>query len=512
MVQVPAAGREALSRELARLQALAAGAGIAHPPFQITWNTGRVARRAAGQLNCLLTGGLRLLVETFRRPVMTTDSILSQPGAPVSRGGQTARTALRIAAPPPPVLVDDPRVVVVSGCAPGSPVVVTARVEMPDATREARASFRADAAGTVDTGRDTSLAGTYTGVDPFGLWWSGDPVAGPAGSTLSPVSARVRVESGGRTAEAAVARLWLAPGATVTEVREPGVWGLFARPAGSGPFPAVIAFGGSGGGLGPAAAWAPVLASHGIAALAIGYFGAPGLPETLVGIDVEVVERAAEWLLRRPDVAPGPIAVMGQSRGSELALLAGALLEPIGPVVAFTPSGVCWAGIGAHGPVTAPAWRFRGDDIPCADIGPAGTRLPAGAHVGPVISMRPRFEAMLRDRDAVRAAEIPVERVKGPILMVSGEADEMWPATAMADIAVHRAAARGFTHKLTHLRYPTAGHLCGGVPGTPTVTENRIPLTGLVYRLGGTPAGNAQSRADSWPQVLQLLLNQTGPK
>jgi hypothetical protein len=203
---------------------------------------------------------------------------------------------------------------------------------------------------------------------------------------------------------------------------------------------------------------------------------------------------------------------MGQSRGSELALLAGALLEPIGPVVALTPSGVCWAGIGAQGPVTAPAWRFRGDDLPYAPICPAGARLPAGAHVGSVISMRPCFEAMLRDRDAIRAAEIPVEQVKGPILMVSGGADAMWPATAMAENAVHRAAAHGFPHALTHLRYRAAGHLCGGVPGTPAGTENRIPLTGLVYRLGGTPAANAQARADSWPQVLQLLRNETNAK
>ena len=31
---------------------------------------------------------------------------------------------------------------------------------------------------------------------------------------------------------------------TVTDVREPGVLGLFARPAGPGPFPGVVVFGG----------------------------------------------------------------------------------------------------------------------------------------------------------------------------------------------------------------------------------------------------------------------------
>jgi dienelactone hydrolase len=432
---------------------------------------------------------------------------LSRPGIPSGRGSEVRAAPLRIVIPPGPVLVDDPRGVVISGCEPGEPVVVRARAETGNTTREAVATFRANQGGTVDTGQDASLAGTYTGTDPFGLWWSGDLVASTAGGITAPVSAALHAEASGRTAQATVERLWLAPGVMVTEVREPGVWGLFARPAGPGPFPAVIAFAGSGGGLGAAAAWAPVLASHGIVALAIAYFGVPGLPDALVRVDVEVVGRAADWLLRRPDVADRRIAVLGTSRGSELALLAGALLDPIGAVVAFAPSGVCWPGLG--GPVGASAWRFGGDDIPCADGKPAGLPLPAAAPGSP-IAMRPLFEALLADHDMIRAAEIPVERVKGPILLVSGEADAMWPAADLVQIAERRAASRGFPHRLTHLRYPGAGHMCGGVPGTPVATEIRHPLTGQLYSLGGTPAGNARARAGSWPQVLQTLADHRG--
>jgi dienelactone hydrolase len=146
-------------------------------------------------------------------------------------------------------------------------------------------------------------------------------------------------------------------------VREPGIWGLFARPAGAGPFPGVVCFGGSSGGLGPAAAWAPVLASHGFATLAIAYFGVPGLPAALAGIEVEVVERAAAWLLGRTDVGGDRVAVVGMSRGSELALLAGVLLDRVSAVVGFAPSGVCWAGLGPGGPMDAPAWTYRGDPV-----------------------------------------------------------------------------------------------------------------------------------------------------
>src|SRR5215469_15519787 len=293
---------------------------------------------------------------------------LSQLGVPASQDDHVAVVAPRITTSPGPILVDDPRGVVITGCEPGSPVTVRAFVEIDNTTREAMATFRASDSGTVDTGRDASVAGTYTGVDPFGLWWSGD-IAGPSARGIpSPVSATVCADAGGRTTRSVIERHWLAPGAAVTEIREPGVWGMFTRPAGPGPFPSVIAFAGSSGGLAAAAAWAPVLASHGIAALAIAYFGVPGLPEALARIDIEVVERAAHWMLRRRDVADGKITVIGMSRGSELALLAGALLEPISPVVAFAPSGVCWAGLGPRGPLDAPAWRFRGNDIPCAGM------------------------------------------------------------------------------------------------------------------------------------------------
>jgi RND superfamily putative drug exporter len=42
-VQAPASARGALTGELARLQTLTARAGIAHPPFQLTWNPGHTA-------------------------------------------------------------------------------------------------------------------------------------------------------------------------------------------------------------------------------------------------------------------------------------------------------------------------------------------------------------------------------------------------------------------------------------------------------------------------------------
>jgi hypothetical protein len=301
-------------------------------------------------------------------------------------------------------LVDEPVGLVVAGARPGSEVAVRATVEVAGAVHQARATFDADQAGVVDTARQASRAGSYTGVDPFGLWWSGQPVGPSRRPPSAPLTARVQAATAGRMAEAVLERHWLTLEAAATPVREPGVWGLFARPAGDGPFPGVVCFGGSSGGLAAAAAWAPVLASHGFATLAIAYFGVPGLPGALVGIEVEVVERAAAWLLGRPDVRGGRVAVVGMSRGSELALLAGTLLDRVGAVVGFAPSGVSWSGYGPGGPVDAPAWSFRGAPIPY--LGGDATPPPGFRTAGP-ITLRPLFERALQDADAVRAAETP---------------------------------------------------------------------------------------------------------
>jgi len=437
-----------------------------------------------------------------------SDAPPASAAGPGQSGAQRPQPRITVASRP---LIDEPAGIVISGCAPGEPVTVTASSLIDGSVHEAMATFTADHTGVVDTARHASTAGSYTGTDPFGLWWSATP-AGPAAHAATPpgpVTTRLRAEAANGPVTAEFQRHWLPADATVTEVREPGVHGIFARPAGPGPFPGVVAFGGSGGGLGPAAGWAPVLASHGLATLAIAYFGSPGLPGALVGIEVEVVERAARWLLRRGDVAPGTVGVLGASRGSELALWAGALLETVGAVTAFAPSGVSWSGLDAGGPVDAPAWTFAGRPLPYAPVG-APANVSQAPTAGPV-ALRAAFEPVLADPGRFEPAVIPVEDIRGPVLFVSGEADTMWPATPMTRIAEQRARDHGFRHQMVHLSYRDGGHTAAGVPGTPVVTEaRRHPLTGASYSFGGTRAGNARARADSWPRVVAFLRDALG--
>jgi dienelactone hydrolase len=117
----------------------------------------------------------------------------------------------------------------------------------------------------------------------------------------------------------------------------------------------------------------------------------------------------------------------------------------------------------------------------------------------------PAAASAVADRDAQRAAEIPVEKIGGPVLLISGRRDAMWPSELLANIAVERLRQHDFGYRFEHLCYPDAGHMIG-VPYRPTsVTDAKHPLVPIVMALGGTPAGNAHASEDSWSKVLTFL-------
>lgn len=81
----------------------------------------------------------------------------------------------------------------------------------------------------------------------------------------------------------------------------------------------------------------------------------------------------------------------------------------------------------------------------------------------------------------------------------------MWPACPMARQVAARSAARGGP-PVSILAYANAGHLVFGPPVAPD-----DPFHRRLDALGGTVAGNAAARADSWPRVVRFLKAALGP-
>jgi dienelactone hydrolase len=282
--------------------------------------------------------------------------------------------------------------------------------------------------------------------------------------------------------------------------------GTLFCPSTPGPHPAVIALGGVGGGLREGGAEA--LASEGFAALALAYFGVDPLPRELVEIPLEYFEKAIAWLKSRPEVDANRIAVVGNSKGGELALLLGATYpEDLKAVIGYAPSAVVWQGItfdreAYHRGPKSP-WSSRGEPVPFARLArplPAEMVRMVGSYLRrqPIVG-RVFYERALEDETAVAAAEIAVEKIDGPLLLISGTDDQMWPSTRLSEMAIERLKAHDHPFPYEHLRYEGAGHMI-------TLPNAEPPASwSSRYEVGGTQEANEFANADSWTKVLGFL-------
>jgi dienelactone hydrolase len=409
-------------------------------------------------------------------------------------------------------LIDTPWSIQLRGFTPTSRVEVTATLNgWGRAPWRSWAVFETDAAGQASLAMTPSLGGSYRGISPMGLFWSMErqaeestvPTVSVTGAFPLTLTAATR---DGATAEITLERRIAAPGVTRRDLTDGPVIGTLFTPPSPGPHPAIVVLAGSGGGvlLTPAA----LLASRGYAAVALGYFRMPGLPQGLVNIPLEYFETAIAWL--RDTVRPREdfVGVIGWSRGGELALLLGASLPEVSAVVAYVPSGVLFGPLGPSEPADRrprAAWVHRGRALPhLAEDNRTMDWSVVDQRRSPIVE-KPAYFTMLRDRDAVERAMIPVERTRGPVLLISGKDDDQWPAFELAQIAYRRLQGHRHPYPFAHLAYEGAGHLIT-FPYTPTSATSYVhPVNGLTYSLGGHPAMTAAANADSWPKVLAFL-------
>jgi dienelactone hydrolase len=431
---------------------------------------------------------------------------------------------------PNPAFVDEEVRICVRGLRPHRPVILRAATEDDEGRRWlSHAQFRPDESGSVDTAVEESLAGTYQGASPMGLLWSmrlDDPHANGhstfAKNGVLPNRVSLEVDEDGRVAASAeLEREFLAPGTEVRDLNigeslasdgrthESGPLGRLFIPPSRGPHPVVIVLSGSGGGfdLDKAA----TLSRHGFATLSLAYFGIPPLPAWLHRIPLDYFEAALAWLASHPELDGERIGALGVSRGAELALLLGTKFPQIHPIVAYAPSSVAWAA-GGRDQTTGeiiPSWTWRGAPVPFAPLPLRGfmlrSALPVAVGRRPVM-FRNLFRAGLRNREAIARAAIPVEQIRGPIMLVSGGEDHVWPAAEMCEVILARLADHRFRHAIEYRNYPHAGHMLRYpyLPTTARQSRNRH-LRNARFSFGGTAPADAEANADSWRQAIAFL-------
>ena len=181
----------------------------------------------------------------------------------------------------------------------------------------------------------------------------------------------------------------------------------------------------------------------GYAFLAIGYFGAKGTPEKLEKIAIEDVHYAIEVAKENEKIDKTKIAIIGGSRGADLALILGSYYNDINCVVGIVASNVTFPGNTDH--FTTSTWTYQNKELPF---------VPVNDEAVPFLmkrDLRGTFEAMLKDSIAAEKAVIKIEKINGPILLISATKDEISPSTPMAEKMIARLKTYNFKHKYEHI-------------------------------------------------------------
>ncbi|MEP2936452.1 MAG: acyl-CoA thioester hydrolase/BAAT C-terminal domain-containing protein [Gilvibacter sp.] len=211
--------------------------------------------------------------------------------------------------------------------------------------------------------------------------------------------------------------------------------------------PLVVAFGGGGGGND----WTrhylkqkrDSLLNKGYSVLAIGYFKSKGTQNNLDRISLNAIADTILNRAKHPKIDASKIALMGGSKGGELVLNLASRYPQFKAVIAMSTSHVSFPALTIY--ANTSSWMYNNQEVnytpaPLKTLGPALKGDLYTAHV-----------MMLEDKAAAKDAQIPVEKINGAILILSGKNDDQWPATTMSNELVSRLENNGFAHPYEHI-------------------------------------------------------------
>ncbi|XP_050929066.1 peroxisomal succinyl-coenzyme A thioesterase isoform X4 [Lates calcarifer] len=402
-------------------------------------------------------------------------------------------------------LMDEKFIVLVQNVWPGFQLTVHALHQCEDGhSWEAFGHYTADATGTVNVSEDPSLGGTYSGVEPMGLLWSLRPVPGSKPgirmrkmNVQTPMEVTISVYQGHQTegfvdqvplAGVLVERWYMAPGVRRIPITEGGLTATLFLPPGPGPFPGLLDLWGGGGKL--AEYRASLLASHGIASLALDYLTPKITIETRKMVGIEYFETAYRVLQQHPQVFSSRIAMLGLSFGTSITLKMAAYSE-----VVKLRCAVCVSGSHVQ-PVDGSVEQILG----YFHKNGGKTRFSE------------ENEAIWRDLllpiPTDSSLKVDVGRLQCPLLLVVGEDDQNWPAYESAMDMKEMMERAGNSHLLTILSYPNAGHLIEP-PYTPHARSSFFRMVKTREKMmalwGGETVAHSRAQEDAWRKTLVFL-------
>ncbi len=424
------------------------------------------------------------------------------------------RAKPQIVVTPARALIDEPVEISVVNLAAHENITLEASCKDKDNnTWISCATFQADDKGVVNVAKQAPTTGSYSGIDPMGLFWSIKPPtreilqrSGPL--NIHEVSLSVFSRNKLR-AQKTIQRLPVSPDVEKRSIKEDGVVGTLFYPKDMKNGPGVICVGGSGGRIPEDIA--QLFASHGYAVLALGFFRVEGLPKSLKNIPLEYFQNAMQWFKKQPQVDKNHVAICGRSRGGELVLLLAATFpKEMHAAIAYVPSGIAWANAWTYNNKPIPSIAIPSDEEMLEDVKQGLVTSHKGTFDDPEESTSKYLYLMKKNSHDLDAATIPVENIQCPIFLISAEDDKMWPSTLFSNLVMERLDNKKSTIIRKHLRFPAAGHGVqnpyGPTPGLPYYHA----VAKAWMTVGGSAEGNARADQQAWQGVLNFLKETLG--
>lgn len=256
--------------------------------------------------------------------------------------------------------------------------------------------------------------------------------------------------------------------------------------------------------------WGSEFAEAGHTGLSLPYHRQEGLPPLIEEIPLEYFEKAMNWLIGQPGVNPDKILVMGASTNAELALLLAATFpDKIKGVIAICPSAVTWSNtvFPWSSEELKTKWTYHGEPIPFLAM-----EKIKGNETNTIETLG-YWNSGLDDTLQVDQAAIKVEKINGPILLITPLDDKVWPSFRMSEMITSRLEESQFEFSCQNVTYENAGHtIMAQYHKAITETKGQMKIGDKMYEFdyGGTAAGNLAAQVDSRKRVKEFVDKQAG--
>ena len=217
----------------------------------------------------------------------------------------------------------------------------------------------------------------------------------------------------------------------------------------------VIVISGSNGGMRMTEKEARFYHENGIPALALALFKTKQTQKNLDRVPIEYVERAVKWLKK---LGYKKIGIDGLSKGSEMALIAGSMFPDINCVIARVPSYFVSEGLRksaiSKNPSGTSCWSYKGKEVPFA---------PYRSRKFNMLKMLMKEKELHiltfnKGKKVTPETVIQVEKINGPVLLLSSKHDEVWESYKSAAIMEKRLTDAKFRFAHKHIVFPHLSH------------------------------------------------------